>query len=375
MKENPSVRVLFVGGGSGGHFYPLVAIAERLNSLANPPALYYAGPDAYDPEALKAVGMRFVRILSGKQRCYHSILNILDLFKLFFGLILAFIKLFFIYPDVIVSRGGYTSVPVLLAGAFFRIPIIIHESDAVMGKAHRIGIKFARHIVTTYEETEMPPTKAVLQRFGIPIRSALLKGPDHNAIEHLRIDPDRPVLLIMGGSQGAERINSLVLDSLDELLAEFTVIHQTGKKNFDVCTLSAKTLIPDEAVRIHYHPYPFLDQSTLNDAYHLSQIVISRAGSTSIYEIALHGKPSIIIPIPEDISHDQRTNAYAYARTGAASVIEEKNLSDGLLCSEINRIMQNEGLYSSMANAASAFGKADSAERIRDLVLKIAEEH
>lgn len=368
-------KVLLVGGGTGGHFYPLIAIAEQFNTAQSRPELYYAGPDEYDPEALRNEGIEYLSVGAGKQRRYASILNFLDIFKALFGSFTALIKLFILYPDVVVSKGGYTSVPVVLAAGFLRIPIIVHESDAVVGKANRLGLRFAKHVVTAYDNVPLPKTKAVQHVLGIPIRQVFQNPPTPNAVSSLGIDPERPVILIIGGSQGAERINAMVLDSLDELLPDCTIIHQTGNLHYTTCVQSADALIPDPELRKHYHPMAFLSGVMLNDAYHAASLVISRAGSTSIYEIALHGKPSIIIPIPENISHDQRSNAYAYARSGAALVMEEKNLSDNLLRAEIERIMQNGETYDAMATAARGFAKKDAALHITNLITKVSIEH
>ncbi len=368
-------RILFVGGGTGGHFYPLIAIAEVLNTIPNGPKLYFAGPDAYDKASLDAEHIAYVSIGAGKQRRYASILNVIDIFKTAWGVVVALIKLFVLYPDVVMSKGGYTSVPVILVSAFLRIPIIVHESDAVMGKANTLGSKFARHIITTYPKASATGPTTEEHTFGIPIRKVLRTPPLNNTVISMSIPEDRPVILIIGGSQGAERINQLILDSLDELLVDFVVVHQTGARNFDACTFSADTLIPDATVRKNYIPVPFLDAQSLNDLYHRAQLVISRAGSNSIYEIALHGKPAILIPIPEEISHDQRTNAYAYAREGGAVVMEESNLTDGLLRAEIDRIMQDSELYAGMVQGAQSFAKLDSAERTAELIMGIVEEH
>jgi len=376
MQEQSRTKILLVGGGTGGHFYPLIALAEHLNTLAPRPQLYYAGPEAYDREALSVNGISYIYIPAGKRRRYTSILNFFDMFKTLFGCLVAVIRLFILYPDVIMSKGGYTSVPIVLAATFLRIPIIVHESDAVMGSANKLGSRFARHIVTAYENVALPKsTRGSVHILGIPVRATLRAQPTPNAIASLGIDPNRPLILILGGSQGAERVNTLILDSLDELLTDFSVIHQTGKQNFELAKLSAEKLIPDTERRQHYHPVPFLDGTLLNDAYHLAYIVISRAGSNSIYEIALHSKPSILIPIPEEISHDQRTNAYTYARVSNAVVIEEHNLTDSLLRAEIDRIMQNEAVYRSMAEGAKSFAKPDTVERMNDLIIGIAQEH
>lgn len=366
---------MLVGGGTGGHFYPLIAIGESIRARLPEAELYYAGTEKYDETALASINARYVYIPSGKRRRYWSLLNYVDAVKVAFGFVLAVIRLYITYPDVLVSKGGYTSVPVVLAAAFLRIPIIIHESDAKMGSANVLALRFARHVIIAYEELASTLEHQSVHTLGIPIRKALLATPSPEAIESFGIDPNRPLLFVIGGSQGADRINRLILDSLDELLGTYTVIHQTGKSHIDLCTRSADTLIPDPEIRKHYRPFAFLNVEQMNNAYHLSQIVISRAGSNSIYEIALHGKPSIIIPIPEEVSHDQRTNAYAYARTGAAVVIEEKNLSDSLLRSEIDRIMQDTKVYEDMAHAAYAFGKTDVADRITALITDIAQEH
>lgn len=374
-RNNNEIRVALVGGGTGGHFYPLIALAERMNETPESPRLYYMGPEIYDAEALASERIEYVRTWAGKHRRYFSLQNFIDPFKTFAGSVTAFFELFAIYPDVIVSKGGYTSVPVILAAAFLRIPIVIHESDAVMGKANRLAARFARAIVIAYDSIVMPKTRAQVYKLGIPIRRTLLSEPSSEIKSHLSITSDRPIIFVVGGSQGAERVNELILDSLDELLNDFTVLHQTGKKNYDICKLSADSLIPDTDRRQHYYPVPFLSVEELNSAYRGASLIISRAGSTSIYEIALNGKPSIIIPIPEGISHDQRTNAYTYARSGAATVMEEMNLTDGLLRAEIDRIMQNEDIYTGMVTAAKSFGRTDTAEHMTTLVLDIAKEH
>ncbi len=374
--DTQNTRILLVGGGSGGHFYPLISIAESLNAHPVHPELFFAGPDAYDKDSLTRENISYLYIGAGKQRRYTSVHNAIDAIKTVWGVLVAVIRLYILYTDVVMSKGGYTSVPVVLAAAFLRIPIVIHESDAVVGRANKLASRFARHIIVAYEEAvhAFPPNLPV-QKLGIPIRSVFFQKPSQSAITDLGIDPDRPVILVIGGSQGAEQINSFILDSLDELLVDFTVIHQTGVRHHEICVASAENLIPSIEQRKHYHAVPFLNATSLNDAYCLSHIVISRAGSTSIYEIALHGKPSILIPIPENVSHDQRTNAYAYARNGGAIVLEEKNLSDGLLRAEIDRIMQDDTTYNQMSQSARAFARTDTSQKMAEMLITIATTH
>ena len=368
-------RVVLVGGGSGGHFYPLMAIAESLRSDPGVPQLYYFGPNEYDANALTQNNIRFVYCPAGKRRRYHSVLNMLDVGKTLYGVFVAIIQLFLIYPDVVMSKGGFTSVPVTIAARFLRIPVVIHESDATPGKANKLAGKFAKHVAISYEETAKFFSRKPTTVTGAPIRKELLAPPSMGATATLGLDESKPTILVLGGSQGAERVNQLIVDSLDELLPHYNIIHQTGKQNFDVTLALVKELITDATLLNMYRPVPFLESTVLNQAMHAATLIISRAGSGTIHEIAVHGKPSILIPIPEEISHDQRTNAYTYARKGATIVIEEANLKDGLIASEIERIIGDSKLYTEMSAAAASFGKTDASETIANILLGIIKLH
>jgi UDP-N-acetylglucosamine--N-acetylmuramyl-(pentapeptide) pyrophosphoryl-undecaprenol N-acetylglucosamine transferase len=370
-------RIVLVGGGSGGHFYPLIATAERLNDYrarGYDMELYYFGPDPYNASVLEENGITYVHCPSGKKRKYFSLLNYLDLFKLAYGIFVAIGKLYMIYPDVIFSKGGYTSVPVTIAGFLLRIPIVIHESDTKPGTANKLAAKFARYIAISFDDVAsyFPHDKIALT--GIPLRKALL-SPIENPLQALGLPGDRPLLFVTGGSLGAERLNDLVLESLDELLPHYAILHQTGADHESTVMQTAASLITNTDLLEHYYVRGTLTASEMNLALSAASLVVSRAGSGTIYEIAHKGKPSIIIPIPETVSHDQKTNAYAYARSGAASVLEEHNFADGLLASEITRIMNDPGTYSAMATAAAGFAQTDAAKAIADTVVGIAEEH
>lgn len=367
-------RILFVGGGTGGHFYPLIALAEYLNDTSFDGKLYYAGPHPYDRTVLEQNNIQFVSIPAGKQRRYASFLNVIDAWKLLYGIVVAVHKLFWIYPDIVVSKGGYTSVPVILAAAFLRIPIIAHESDAVPGRATKIAAHFATTMFVGYAEAQSMFNHPKVIRSGIPIRKEL-KAPPQESEFLKNCDQELPVLLILGGSQGAERVNELILKSLNEFLHDTTIIHQTGVGHYDICRATADNLITDPIQRARYHPIPTFDARTLNSAYHMASLIVTRAGSGTIFEIAIHQKPALIIPIPEDISHDQRTNAYTYARYGGAVVLEEQNLSDSLLRSEFERIMQNEATYASMVQGAASFTDTQAEEIICSEIRNIMTHH
>ena len=272
------------------------------------------------------------------------------------------------------SKSGFTSVPVVLAAAFLRIPIIIHESDAVPGRANQLAKRFARYIAISYDDAAQyfPATKTAL--VGIPIRQSFFTEPvDPHAL--LGIPEDRPVIFVTGGSLGAQRINDLILESLDELLPHYTIIHQVGSDNVTAVEQAALARRLDTHLIDHYFIKGHLSAEEMSAAQNVATLIIGRAGSTTIFEIALKSKPSIIIPIPEDISHDQRTNAYAYARSGAASVIEEHNLTDGLLTAEIQRILRDDAVYQTMASAARQFTVPDAAAKLAHTITGIADEH
>lgn len=372
------MRIVLVGGGTGGHFYPLIAVAEALRdrdaALSKQTELIYIGPEEYNRDALARLNITFEYCPAGKKRRYFSLFNFTDKFKIFGGIIIAISKLYKHYPDVVFSKGGYTSIPVVIAAWLLRIPIVIHESDAKPGKANRFAARFARYIGISYDDTidHFPKNKTALT--GLPIRKAFfVQQPNPHQL--LGIPADKPVIFITGGSLGAERVNNLVLDSLDELLPNFTVVHQVGDKNVDVVSKTASSLITDLNLLSHYFVFGHMDGTQISAAEQVALVIISRAGSGTIGEISILGKPAILIPIPEEISHDQRTNAYAYARSGAATVIEEGNLSDGMLVTEIVKIVGDAEYYKTMSAAAQAFTPKDAAYTLADTLLSIGQEH
>lgn len=368
------MRILFVGGGTGGHFYPLIAVAEVLRSEGNTPELYYMGPDPYDKQALIDSDIKFISCPAGKLRIYPSIQNFFDLFRTFFGIFIAIWKLYVLYPDVVFSKGGYTSVPVLIAARFLRIPVVIHESDAVPGRANMLAKKYAKYIAISYKEAAPHFDASRTALTGIPIRQAILENPS-DPFSIIGLPNDLPIIYVTGGSSGAERINNIILRSLDELLPNFRIFHQVGPNKKDEVILAAKTLIRNPELESRYFVADLLDAKTVSALYSAASLIITRAGSTTLFEIALHGRPSIVIPIPEDISRDQRSNAYAYARSGAATVVEEHNLTETLLTSEIHTIMSNMEKWQSMAQAAVAFAPRDAATKIASILVSIGTEH
>jgi UDP-N-acetylglucosamine--N-acetylmuramyl-(pentapeptide) pyrophosphoryl-undecaprenol N-acetylglucosamine transferase len=368
------LRIGFVGGGTGGHFYPLIAVAESVRDLQPDAELYYFGPVPYNSDALASVNMVHVPVPAGKLRRYFSFQNFIDMFRTIGGLATAFYQLYKIYPDVIFSKGGYTSVPILLMARFYRIPVVIHESDSKPGRASLMARKFARYIGVAYDSAAkyFPADKTAL--VGIPIRKSV-RAAVPNAHDLLGVPKNRPIIYVTGGSLGAIRINNFILNSLAQLLPYYTIFHQTGPTEEKIVTQTAQSLIQDKTLLSNYFVRGTFDGETVAALLEAASLVISRAGSTTIFEIAMHGTPSIIIPIPEEVSHDQRTNAYSYARSGAATVMEEGNLTPYLLVSEIQSIMEDPVRYETMSRQARAFAAGDAALTIANVLVNISFEH
>lgn len=377
------MTIAFTGGGSGGHFYPVIAIAEALKDLVREqkllePRLYYLAPSAFDEKALFANGISYSYVPSGKVRRYKSFRNITDSFITLFGIGIALITLFRLYPDVVVSKGGYGSVATVIAARILRIPIIIHESDAKPGRANLLAAKFADKIAISFESAAAFFPKKVqnkIARTGIPIRKALMRVEVEGARQYLNLESDIPTILILGGSQGAQKINEVVLSSLPELVSFANVLHQTGPKNFASVEAVSQVALGKSEHATRYHPVNYLDEISLQRAAAVANLVVSRAGANSIAEIGLWKKPAILIPIPESISHDQRTNAYSYAHTGAAVVLEEENLAPHILVSEARRILNDTQLAKKMGESAEGFTDPDAARVLASGILDIALSH
>jgi UDP-N-acetylglucosamine--N-acetylmuramyl-(pentapeptide) pyrophosphoryl-undecaprenol N-acetylglucosamine transferase len=374
------MKILFTGGGTGGHFYPIIAVAEAVNEEVRnrrllEPQLYYAAPDPYDREMLIAQNITFVATSAGKVRNYTSILNFIDYIKTGWGVLKSMIRIFFLYPDVVFGTGGYASFPSLLAARVFSIPVVIYATDAEPSRVNKWAGKFAAKIAISYPESASFFPKEKTAFTGNPVRKSLLIPAREGAYEFLKLKHDLPVILVLGGSQGAQAVNEAILAALPQLVGKYQVVHQTGEANFADVSSRAKVILNDNTNAGNYKPFDYLNDLAMRMSAGVANLVISRAGSGSIFEIATWGVPSILIPIPELISHDQYKNAFAYARSGAAVVIEQNNLTSGLLLSEIGRILDNDAEKSKMSAAARAFARPDAAKAIANALLDIGLSH
>lgn len=377
------MKIVLTGGGTGGHFYPIIAVAQEINLISKEnrllsPNIYFVSNDPYNEGLLFENSITFQKISSGKIRRKASplnyILNFFDLWRIGFGCILAIWKIFVIYPDVVFGKGGYTSFPALFAARILGIPVVIHESDSKPGKVNTWAGKFARRIAVSYPDAAQYFPREKTAFTGNPIRREIQEVMKDGAHEILGLKKELPTILILGGSQGARFINEVILNTLPALVEKYQVIHQTGKRNYMIVEETKNVVLNGNKFIGRYKAYDYLDVLKLRAAAGAADLIITRAGSV-IFEIASWGKPSIIIPIPEETAHDQRSNAYSYARSGAAEVIEQKNLTENVFVSEVRRIIDSPEERKNMSENALKFARKDSARLIANEILAIALEH
>jgi len=376
------MKIALLGGGSGGHFYPLLAVARELQELKLEQHLIdlqivLYGDDIIDLEALVDDEIVFEKILTGKRRKYRSLKNLTDPFRVLGGIIQMLWKFTLDPPDVIFSKGGYAAFPSLVAARLYHIPVIIHETDTIPGKVNQYAARFARRIAVTFPESaELFERKEVVALTGQPIRKNVLGGTDTEAYDIFHLEEGLPTILVLGGSQGAQIINDLILSALGRFVTSFQVIHQTGKFNYEAIKHESAVALENTAAELHgrYHPFAFLNEAQMRNAGHISNLVISRAGGGSIAEIAAWNSAAILIPLPEDVDANghQKENAFNYARLGAAEVLGQKNLTPNLLYARSARILEDKAIQHRMTTAAQRFSRLGAAREIAEEILKLA---
>lgn len=374
-------KILLTGGGTGGHIYPLLAVADEISEIDPNIDLSYIGPHGHLTKRFSERNIRVFSITSAKLRRYFSIDNILDVFKFFFSIFEALFKVFLLTPDVVFSKGGPGSFPIVLAARMYFIPVIIHESDAVPSLNSRWSSRIAKRIGISFEVSSrvLPKDKTFLS--GNPIRKSLLVNlmNKREAKRYFKLDPQKTTLLVIGGSQGAVPINNFIISELESLLSEVQIIHQVGDGNLDSTMNDLYSILPQkdpknyfkENLEDEYKIFENLNEEDLKKAFAASDLVISRAGSGSIFELAALGKPSIIIPLDGSANDHQRANAYEYTKTGAAILLEQNNLKKNILLSLIKDLLEDKDRLDDMANAAISFSKPNAANIVAKEIMKL----
>lgn len=370
-------RILMTGGGSGGHVYPLLAVAEALHDLSIPEniELYYLGPhDAYG-HLFEQLDTKVYTIAGAKLRRYASLDNVLDVPKFFIGLLQAFWRVFLIMPDVVYSKGGPGALPVILAAWFYRVPILIHESDVVPGLTNRLSARFARRIAVSFQEAgaSFPPGKVAWT--GHPERRSIREAglTREAAKSRLGFMTDEPLVLVVGGSQGSQRLNAAVLAALPQLAPLAAVLHQAGPDNAEEVTKLAEAgMLGIEGTVAARHPWrvvPYL--LDIGVALTAADVIVSRAGSGSIFEIASFGRAAILVPLEESANDHQRLNAVAFMQAGGGAVIEEANLVPGILVRTVEAILGDPARRQQMETASRGFSRQDGASILASELLRL----
>lgn len=361
--------------------FPLVAVSRKINELTRSqnlgdPEIYYLGPGLFLESSLSREKMNFHYkiIITGKWRRYFSFKNFIDFFKIGIGIIQVLFEIWWIMPDVIFSKGGYGSFGVVIAGWIYRIPIILHDSDSIPGLTNRILARFATLIAVSFNEAAANFPKNKTYFTGEAVRDAFFE-PSKPETERslLHLASQKPTVLVLGGSQGAQKINDIILDILADLLSMAEVIHQTGDENYLNVLNESKVVLAGLSGELpaSYHPVNFLVEPEYIAACHSSDLIISRAGAGSIFEIAASRKASILIPITDSANNHQRKNAYIFGNNGRAEVIEESNLSPRLIMSVIGSILNNPEKKKNMEEKAKKFATPDAAKLIAQALLNL----
>ncbi len=378
------VTVVFAGGGTGGHIYPGLAVADALRAKCRQNGVTVrlcwignrAGMDKTIAEKNADADGRpsidaFYGIPSGKLRRYLSLQNFFDLFKIFAGCIASFFILARLKPVALFSKGGFVSVPPCLAAKLLGIPVFTHECDFTPGLATRINSRFAERIFISYKETAKyfgaaAQSKMILS--GNPVRPFFYSADAARGRQFLHLKTGKPILLVIGGSLGARQINELVREKLDWLCAHFAVVHQTGAKDAAALPCSASS---SAAVAENYRPYPFI-YSQMPDVIAAADVVLSRSGANALWECAVLGKPMLLIPLcGSGTRGDQMENAAFFERNGAAAVLAGENATAANLEQTLTRFL-NPAERKKYADAAAALaGASKPAEKIADFLYKI----
>jgi len=373
-------RVLLVGGGSGGHVYPLIAVARSLQQQAQSKGisleLLMLGDGPYLARAAKENNIPYRTLIAPKLRRYASAGNILDVFKIPVALVQSLWRLLLYMPDVVFAKGGYTCAFPTLAARFYRIPVYSHESDSVPGLANKLLAKRSKLVFTAFSSADQVfaamgrPTMNV----GNPIRLQLA-GIDHAAaLAALQLAPEKKTILITGGSQGAQQLNEIVLNSLVRVVQQgYNIIHQAGATNFEAVKKAVEQYITEgkdsyaPMIAAQYRVYPFLDEQAMATAYAAADIIITRAGAEALSEIAYLGKPCVVIPLAGSANDHQVVNAAELGRYGAV-VVDGVNATPEIVWTQVARIL-DPVVSADISGRIKAFAKPDAADRIAQVLL------
>ena len=344
-------RIVLTGGGTAGHVTPNIALIPELKA-AGYDIQYIGSYDGMEKKLIEDMGISYHGISSGKLRRYFSMKNFSDPFRVLKGMSEAKKLMKELKPDVVFSKGGFVTVPVVFAAHSRHIPVIIHESDMTPGLANKLALPKASRVCCNFPETKalFPEGKAIVT--GTPIRKELFSGDSAFALTFCGFTDMKPVMLIIGGSTGSVAINNCIRENLDAILEKFNVIHLCGKGNLDESLKNKKGYVQYEYIK-----------DELSDLFALSDLVISRAGANAICEISALKKPNLLIPLSANASRgDQILNARSFERQGFSMVMEEEELTDEKLLAAVHK------LYDSREDFINAMNQSSQQDPIKTII-------
>ncbi|MDD5731588.1 MAG: undecaprenyldiphospho-muramoylpentapeptide beta-N-acetylglucosaminyltransferase [Patescibacteria group bacterium] len=372
--EEKHFKIIFVGGGTAGHVAPNLAIIDELVKISKAKNvsvdfLYIGRRHGIEQELIGTYGLRYKGIFTGKLRRYFDIKNFSDIFLMLIGFVQSFFILLFNRPDIIFAKGGFVTVPFCLAAALLRIPFVIHESDSVIGLSNKILLPFAKKVylgfpVDIYKGISIKKTYFS----GNPVRKELLniKSDKKNFFQQYGLDKTKKIIFVLGGSQGSGRINELIDELLNKILANYNLIHQTGKNNEEYFRDKRSLLSKPERERYLEFGYA---KEELKDFLNNTDLVVSRAGANSIAEIVALKKPAILIPLSSAAADHQNKNAKFLQKNEIASVLDENLLTAEKLYEEIDFLMKDKKTRDSMVKNMKNIFPENSAHIIAEEIL------
>lgn len=360
-KEAP---IVLVGGGTGGHIFPLIAVGEELKRRQIP--FVVVGQRGGREEGLvRELGWVFLPIAAGKWRRGNNLANFLtnlhDIFLFFRGVIESLRILKRTGSQTVFSKGGYVALPMVIAAQLRNRRLIIHESDTVMGVTNRYSLKLADQVLTAFPPAVFPSQTRRFTQVGVPLRLALRQAAKLKAPQK-----SRPLIFVLGGIQGAQAINQLVTDSLNELLPFADVVHGTGEKDYARCRLAQEALEPKW--RDRYKPSAFIDRQ-LPYYYQTADLVVSRAGVTTIAEGALFAKPMLLIPLPSSAGNHQALNADYLEKANAVARLNQENLTPAKFAKRVVGLLQDKQSLEQMGQSlAKYFNEDEAVEKVISII-------
>jgi UDP-N-acetylglucosamine--N-acetylmuramyl-(pentapeptide) pyrophosphoryl-undecaprenol N-acetylglucosamine transferase len=373
--EKESLRLAIAGGGTGGHVLPAMAVIDELRERKQIDELIWIGShDGVERQTADRAGIRYVAIPTGKLRRYLSPSNVTDLIKVPTGVIAARRALRSFQPSVVLSTGGFVSVPTVIAARGIA-PVLTHEQTAILGLATRINARFAAVLAISFSQTEGDARKIHRQVAitGNPIRTGLNAGSRARGLARFGFSEDLPLVYVTGGARGASPINQRIAALLPDILEQTQILHQTGptEANTDANELKDQRSRFREEHQRRYVIVEFIGDE-LPDVYAAANIVVGRAGAGTVAELAYVGMPAILIPLPGTGGNEQVVNARALADAGGAVAIAQSEATPDRLLTEITTLLADELRREHMANAARAVSRPDAAKRLADVLISVA---